>query len=88
MNDEFNALLSKFYDLGVEDKKKEIFDEFNKISEVVTSISSFKKDPASNSMINYDPTNQDSEDDNLVKIYNDLLVLEEKIVYFLKDKNY
>lgn len=88
MNDDFNLLISKFYDLPLEDKKKEIFDEFNNLSEIVSSISSFKKDPTSNSMIEYDSNNIDNEDENLVKIYNDLIVLEERIVYFLKDKGY
>lgn len=88
MNKEYNELITKYYDLGIEDKKKEIFLEFQRISNVLDMVSSFKKSPVSNILTEYNPSNLDNEDENLVKIYNDLILTEEKLVYFLKSKGY
>lgn len=88
MNKEYNELITKYYDLGIEDKKKEIFLEFQRISNVLDMVSSFKKSPVSNTLTEYNPSNLDTEDENLVKIYNDLILTEEKLVYFLKSKGY
>ncbi len=88
MNKEYNELITKYYDLGIEDKKKEIFLEFQRISNVLDMVSSFKKSPVSNILTEYNPSNLDTEDENLVKIYNDLILTEEKLVYFLKSKGY
>ncbi len=88
MNKDYDLLISKYYDLPSENKKKEIFEEFNKISKLLDAISNFNKEPYSNSVINYDFNNKDNEDENLVKIYNNLLIIEEKLILFLKDNGY
>ena len=88
MNNSYENLISKFYDLTTEEKKKELFDEFLRIEEILKIVSKFSKDPTSNKVVEYNPNNDDSEDENLTKIYNDLLIIEEKLVFFLKDKGY
>ncbi len=88
MNKEFQDLISKFYDLSVEEKKEQINEEFSKIYDILKVISKFSKDPASNKLVSYDSENTDNEDQNLTKIYNNLMVIEEMLIYYLKDSGY
>ncbi len=88
MNKEYEELISKFYDLTTEEKKKEIYDEFSRIEEIFNIVSKFSTKPDSNSIIEYKEDNTDSEDENLTKLYNNLLIVEEKLVYFLKSRGF
>lgn len=88
MNKEYEKLISKFYDLSCEEKKKEIYEEFEKINKVLDAVSQFSKNPSSNDIVKYDENNKDNEDENLTKIYNNLMIMEEKIIYYLKENGY
>lgn len=85
---EYENLISKFYELSCEDKKKEIYEELFKIKSIIDTISSFSKNPVSNELTEYDPKNSDSEDDNLTKIYNNIMIIEESLIFYLKDNGY
>lgn len=85
---EYENLISSFYELPTEDKKKEIYEELNKINSVIGTISNFSKSPSSNKMIEYNKKNTDNEDDNLTKIYNNIMIIEESLICYLKDNGY
>ena len=87
-NKEYEALISKFYDLDVEKKKKEIFDELERTKSLLDMVLQFKTSPISNDLVKYDENAVDSESDNLVKIYNNILVIQESLIAYLKDKGY
>ena len=87
-NKEYEILISKFYDLDVEKKKKEIFEELEKTKKILDIVLQFQENPVSNSLVKYDETAIDSESDNLVKIYNNILVIQESLITYLKDKGY
>ncbi len=87
-NKEYEALISKFYDLDVEKKKKEIFDELERTESLLDMVLQFKTSPVSNGLVKYDENAVDSESDNLVKIYNNILVIQESLIAYLKDKGY
>lgn len=38
--------------------------------------------------IPYDPNNTDNEASNLVKVYNNILMIEESLITYLRDKGY
>ena len=83
-NKEYEILLSKFYDLDIEKKKKEIYEELERIKSILNIVLQFQDDPNSNDFIPYDPNNTDNEASNLVKVYNNILMIEES----LRDKGY
>lgn len=87
-NKEYEILVSKFYDLDVEKKKKEIFEELEKTKKILDIVLQFQENPVSNSLVKYDEDAIDSESDNLVKIYNNILVIQESLITYLKDKGY
>ena len=87
-NKEYEALISKFYDLDVERKKKEIFDELEKTKKILDIVLQFQENPVSNELVKYDENAVDSESDNLVKIYNNIFVIQESLITYLKDKGY
>ena len=88
MHKEYEDLISKFYDLSTENKKNEIYNEFNKINDILNAISKFSKEPYSGDIIDYNKNNTDNEDQNLTKIYNNLMIIEEKLIFYLKDSGY
>ena len=73
-NKEYEILLSKFYDLDIEKKKKEIYEELERIKSILNIVLQFQDDPNSNDFIPYDPNNTDNEASNLVKVYNYILM--------------
>lgn len=85
---EYENLIAKFYELPCEDKKKEIYDEIEKMKTIVDTISNFKIKPESNKLIKYNIKNNDNEDDNLTKLYNNIMILEESLIFYLKDNGY
>ncbi len=87
-NKEYEALISKFYDLDVEKKKKEVFEELEKTKKILDIVLQFQQNPVSNDLVKYDENAIDSESDNLVKIYNNILVIQESLITYLKDKGY
>ena len=87
-NKDYEILISKFYDLGVEDKRKEIFEEIEKTKAIVDIVLQFEENPNSNELVKYDSNNMDSESDNLVKIYNNILMVQESLITYLRDKGY
>ena len=87
-NKEYEILLSKFYDLDIEKKKKEIFEELERIKSILNIVLQFQDDPNSNDFIPYDPNNTDNEASNLVKVYNNILMIEESLITYLRDKGY
>lgn len=87
-NKEYEILISKFYDLDVEKKKKEVFEELEKTKKILDIVLQFQENPVSNELVKYDETAIDSESDNLVKIYNNILVIQESLITYLKDKGY
>ena len=87
-NKEYEILLSKFYDLDIEKKKKEIYEELERIKSILNIVLQFQDDPNSNDFIPYDPNNTDIEASNLVKVYNNILMIEESLITYLRDKGY
>ena len=87
-NKEYEILISKFYDLSVEEKRKEIFEEIEKTKAIVDIVLQFENNPNSNELVKYDKNNTDSESDNLVKIYNNVLMVQESLITYLRDKGY
>ena len=87
-NKEYEILLSKFYDLDIEKKKKEIYEELERIKSILNIVLQFQDDPNSNDFIPYDPNNTDNEASNLVKVYNNILMIEESLKTYLRDKGY
>ncbi len=87
-NKEYEILISKFYDLDVERKKKEIFEELEKTKKILDIVLQFQENPVSNNLVKYDEKELDSESDNLVKIYNNILIIQESLITYLKDKGY
>ena len=87
-NKEYEILLSKFYDLDIENKKKEIYEESERIKSILNIVLQFQDDPNSNDFIPYDPNNTDNEASNLVKVYNNILMIEESLITYLRDKGY
>lgn len=87
-NKEYEILLSKFYDLDIEKKKKEIYEELERIKSILNIVLQFQDDPNSNDFIPYDPNNTDNESSNLVKVYNNILMIEESLITYLRDKGY
>lgn len=87
-NKEYEILLSKFYDLDIEKKKKEIYEELERIKSILNIVLQFQDDPNSNDFIPYDPNNTDNEESNLVKVYNNILMIEESLITYLRDKGY
>ena len=85
---EYEILLSKFYDLDIEKKKKEIYEELERIKSILNIVLQFQDDPNSNDFIPYDPNNTDNEASNLVKVYNNILMIEESLITYLRDKGY
>ena len=69
-NKEYEVLISKFYDLDVEKKKKEVFEELEKTKKILDIVLQFQENPVSNDLVRYDENAIDSESDNLVKVYN------------------
>ena len=80
--------MSKFYDLDIEKKKKEIYEELERIKSILNIVLQFQDDPNSNDFIPYDPNNTDNEASNLVKVYNNILMIEESLITYLRDKGY
>lgn len=87
-NKEYEILLSKFYDLDIEKKKKEIYEELERIKSILNIVLQFQDDPNSNDFIPYDHNNTDNEASNLVKVYNNILMIEESLITYLRDKGY
>ncbi len=87
-NREYEVLISKFYDLDVEKKKQEIFEELEKTKKILDIVLQFQQNPNSNDLVKYDENAVDSESDNLVKIYNNILVIQESLITYLRDKGY
>jgi hypothetical protein len=87
-NKEYEILLSKFYDLDIEKKKKEIYEELERIKSILNIVLQFQDDPNSNDFIPYDPNNTDNEASNLVKVYNNILMIEESLITYLRDRGY
>ena len=87
-NKEYEILLSKFYDLDIEKKKKEIYEELERIKSILNIVLQFQDDPNSNDFIPYDPNNTDNEASNLVKVYNNILMIEESLITYLRYKGY
>ncbi len=87
-NKEFKTLISKFYDLDTESKKKEIYAELEKIKKMLDIVLQFDNNPTSNDLITYNSQNVDSENDNLVKIYHNILIIQESLITYFKDIGY
>lgn len=88
MDREYEQLISKFYDLSCEEKKEEIYNELGRIKAILDRVLSFSKDFSSGQLINYDSNNHDTEDQSLTKIYHNIMLVEEALVIYLKDRGY
>ena len=82
-NKEYEILLSKFYDLDIEKKKKEIYEELERIKSILNIVLQFQDDPNSNDFIPYDPNNTDNEASNLVKVYNNISPQRNSCIFIL-----
>lgn len=87
-NKEYETLISKFYDLDLESKKKEIYEELEKTKKILDIVLQFQQNPNSNDLVSYNPNNMDNEATNLVKIYNNIMIIEESLITYLRDKGY
>lgn len=72
--DDDEELIANFYDLSCEEKKKIVLDEIIKINGFVGDDDSSKK------LVSYQEGNTDNEDQNLTKIYYNLMILEDIVV--------
>ncbi len=88
MSNEYEQLILKFYDLSCEEKKEEINNELRKMRTILERVLNFSKDFGSSHLTHYDPNNRDSEEQNLTKIYHDIMMVEEALIIYLKDRGY
>lgn len=88
MDREYEQLISKFYDLSCEEKKEEIYNELKRMKAILDRILSFSKDFSSGQFLDYDSSNHDTEEQNLTKIYHNLMLVEEALIIYLKDRGY
>lgn len=88
MSNEYEQMILKFYDLSCEEKKEEINNELRKMRTILDRVLNFSKDFSSSQITHYDPNNRDSEEQSLTKIYHDIMVVEEALIVYLKDRGY
>jgi len=88
MGNEYERLISMFYDLSCEEKKEEINNELKKIKAILDRVLNFSGEFNSNKLTDYDANNSDTEEQNLTKLYNDLMIIEETLIVYLKDRGY
>lgn len=87
-NKEYEKLICKFYDLDIETKRKEILEEIEKTKKIIDIVLQFEENPNSNKLVEYKENNIDNESNYLVKVYNNVLMVQESLITYLKDKGY
>ncbi|MBP3840889.1 MAG: hypothetical protein IK997_02050 [Bacilli bacterium] len=87
-NKDYEILISKYYDLDVDSKRKELFEELDKTKKILDIVLQFQNNPNSNELVDYTENSSDSESDNLVKLYNNVLMIQESLITYLRDKGY
>ena len=87
-NRDYEVLISKYYDLDVESKRRELFEELDKTKKILDIVLQFQNNPNSNGLVPYTENSSDSESDNLVKVYNNVLMIQESLITYLRDKGY
>lgn len=87
-NRDYEVLISKYYDLDVDTKRKELFEELDKTKKILDIVLQFESNPNSNELVEYTEGSSDNESDNLVKVYNNVLMIQESLITYLRDKGY
>lgn len=87
-NRDYEVLISKYYDLDVDSKRRELFEELDKTKKILDIVLQFQNNPNSNELVPYKDNSSDSESDNLVKVYNNVLMIQESLITYLRDKGY
>lgn len=87
-NKDYEILISKYYDLDVDSKRRELFEELDKTKKILDIVLQFQNNPNSNELVDYTENSSDSESDNLVKLYNNVLMIQESLITYLRDKGY
>lgn len=87
-NRDYEVLISKYYDLDVDKKRKELFEELDKTKKILDIVLQFQNNPNSNELVSYTENSSDNESDNLVKVYNNVLMIQESLITYLRDKGY
>ena len=87
-NRDYEVLISKYYDLDVDTKRKELFEELDKTKKILDIVLQFQNNPNSNELVSYTENSSDNESDNLVKVYNNVLMIQESLITYLRDKGY
>jgi hypothetical protein len=87
-NRDYEVLISKYYDLDVDSKRRELFEELDKTKKILDIVLQFQNNPNSNELVPYTDNSSDSESDNLVKVYNNVLMIQESLITYLRDKGY
>lgn len=83
---EFEQLIASFYDLPINEKDKIIHGEISKIKDILDTVMQSKSDFVSNKLTKYNSS--DDNNDTLVKIYHDLILIEESLLIYLKSSGY
>ena len=86
-NLEFQTLISDFYDLDISKKKDYIAKELEKTKKILDLVLQFKEHEESNILSTKTGDNCSSEEE-LVKIYHDILIIEEALITYLRDSGY
>ena len=87
-NKDYEVLISKYCDLDVDSKRRELFEELDKTKKILDIVLQFENNPNSNELVSYSEGSSDSESDNLVKVYNNVLMIQESLITYLRDKGY
>ncbi len=87
-NKDYEVLISKYCDLDVDSKRRELFEELDKTKKILDIVLQFESNPNSNELVSYTEGSSDNESDNLVKVYNNVLMIQESLITYLRDKGY
>ena len=70
------------------DDLRERLGELDKTKKILDIVLQFQNNPNSNELVSYTENSSDNESDNLVKVYNNVLMIQESLITYLKDKGY
>ena len=87
-NKDYEVIISKYCDLDVDSKRRELFEELDKTKKILDIVLQFENNPNSNELVSYTEGSSDNESDNLVKVYNNVLMIQESLITYLRDKGY
>lgn len=84
---EFENLIASFNNLSTFDKEKEIYEEIVRIKSILDTVLQSNKDLVSADLVKFNSASK-TLDDAFVKIYHNLMLIEEGLVLHLKNNGY